>query len=380
MIIKRVQHISDISRDDWNALVRDHNPFLKHEFLAALETCGCVGGDTGWTPCHLVIYDEQRLIAASPQYIKYNSYGEFVFDWSWAEAYQQHGLAYYPKLLCAVPFTPLSGQRLLVDARYDATQLRTSLINASIQFAQQLELSSLHCLFPDQSDMDALQQRDDLSLRLGCQYHWHNQNYRDFEHYLSHFNSRKRKNINKERRQLTAQNLRFEIRHGDEMTPELWQRFYQLYCELYDRKWGAPSLNLSFFETIGRELAKQVVLVLAYRDEDCIAVALNLRSDTTLYGRHWGCSEHIPGLHFECCYYQGLEYCIEHGLQSFEPGAQGEHKIARGFLPSATWSAHWIAEPMFKKAVDDFCLREQQHMKKVIEELGKQSPFAQQTA
>ncbi len=375
MIIQRLTSLSDISSEAWNALVQDNNPFLKHEFLFALEQHGCVGGDTGWTPCHLALFDDGQLIAASPQYIKYHSYGEFVFDWSWAEAYQRHGLAYYPKLLCAVPFTPLTGQRLLIAGDYDASAIRQQMIDASIQLAQQLELSSFHCLFPETDDLKVLKQRNDLSLRLGCQYHWHNQDYRDFEHYLSHFSSRKRKNIVKERRQLATFGLRIEIRHGDEMTTELWQRFYQLYCELYDRKWGEPSLTLAFFEALGNTMPDQVVVVLAYRDDDCIAVALNLRSDTTLYGRHWGCSEQIPGLHFECCYYQGLEYCLREGLQGFEPGAQGEHKIARGFLPTATWSAHWIADPGFRKAVDDFCLREQRHMTQVIDQLNEQSPF-----
>ncbi len=375
MQITVVDNISTIDCQSWNHLVLNNNPFLKHQFLVALEKYNCVSKQCGWQPQHIVIHDaNNQLVAASPLYIKYHSHGEFVFDWAWAEAYQRNHMAYYPKLVAAIPFTPMTGQRLLIAPEVNNAATAKLLIEATIELAQASNFSSVHWLFPTQKQMNLLQQQN-LSIRLGCQYHWHNQGYKSFAHYLSHFSSRKRKNILKERHQVQQQGLEFSIKHGNEVSHEEWQLFHQYYLDIYDRKQGFPSLTLEFFDAIGATMAEQVVLVQAYRDGQCIASALNLRSDDTLYGRHWGCGESLPGLHFETCYYQGLEYCIQHGLKHFEPGAQGEHKIARGFLPSPTWSAHWIADPQFRHAIDHFCRTEVQGMKGFMQKLDSHSPF-----
>jgi len=375
MKITVVDDLSTVDRQSWNRLILDNNPFLKHQFLFALEKHNCVSKECGWQPQHILIHDNNnQLIAASPLYIKFHSHGEFVFDWSWAEAYQRNHMAYYPKLVSAIPYTPMTGQRLLISADVDNDEVGKQLIEATIELAQTNNFSSVHWLFPTEEQKDLLQQQN-LSIRLGCQYHWYNHDYESFEHYLSHFSSRKRKNVLKERRQVQQLGLKFRVLHGNEISRQEWQLFHQFYRDLYDRKWGFPSLTLGFFEEIGETLAEQVVLVQANRGEECIAVALNLRSDDTLYGRHWGCSESLPGLHFETCYYQGLEYCIKHGLQRFEPGAQGEHKIARGFLPMPTWSAHWIADPQFRDAVDHFIKTEMAEIKILMQKLGSNSPF-----
>jgi hypothetical protein len=380
MKIRFLKQLDEIDPQAWNRLVSGNDPFLKHEFLAALERHHCVGAESGWLPQHIAVYsDSGTLIGATPLYLKQNSYGEFVFDWSWAEAYQRHGLAYYPKLVCAIPFTPLTGQRLLVAATADHDAVRTALTTATIELAQQHHASSAHWLFTTPAERDLLQQQG-MALRLGCQYHWHNRGYESFDHYLEQFSSRKRKNILKERRQVQEMGVTFRILHGHEVTAAEWRLFHHYYCALYDRKWGVPSLTLGFFEEIGRTLAEQVVLVLAYRHGGCIAAALNLRSDETLYGRHWGCRDQLPALHFEACYYQGLEYCIANGLQRFEPGAQGEHKIARGFLPTATWSAHWIAHPEFRQAIAQFCRTEWTEMERQMAALQQLSPFRHDVA
>ncbi len=378
-----ISHLDDVDPQAWNTLVNDNNPFLKHEFLVALERHQCLGKETGWLPQHIVVFDDGgTLVGAAPLYLKYNSYGEFVFDWSWAEAYQRHGLAYYPKLVSAIPFTPMTGERLLMAADADQvhqTALRTIIFNTTLEVAKAHNVSSVHWLFPATADMGFLQQQG-LATRLDCQYHWHNHHYKNFTDYLECFSSRKRKNILKERRQVQEAEVTFRVLHGDEVTTAEWQLFHHYYCAIYDRKWGVPTLTLGFFEEIGRTLAAQVVLVLAYQHGECIAAALNLRSDDTLYGRHWGCREQIPALHFETCYYQGLEYCIKHGLQRFEPGAQGEHKIARGFLPAATWSAHWIAHPEFRHAIEQFAATERREVERKMVALQQLSPFRSDVA
>lgn len=380
MRVEIIKQLDDIEPLAWNRLSQGNNPFLKHEFLVALERHNCVGGKSGWLPHHIVVFSESgTLVGAAPLYLKYNSYGEFVFDWSWAEAYQRHGLDYYPKLVGTIPFTPMTGERLLIADDADQNAVRAAIINATIEIAQSCNVSSVHWLFTTVAEKEWLQQHG-LAIRLDCQYHWHNRNYKNLADYLDHFSSRKRKNILKERRQVQEAEITFRIVHGPDISADEWRLFHHYYCAIYDRKWGVPSLTLGFFEEIGQTLGEQVVLVLAYQQGECIAAALNLRSDDTLYGRHWGCREQIPALHFETCYYQGLEYCIEHGLKCFEPGTQGEHKIARGFLPSATWSAHWIAHPEFRRAIEEFTLAEQIEIEKRMAALQQLSPFRSDVA
>lgn len=266
----------------------------------------------------------------------------------------------------------------MVAKHADKQTLCEQLINTTIELAKNSNFSSAHWLFPTKEETK-LFTKQELTTRLGCQYHWHNNGYQSFEDYLKHLNARKRKNILKERRQIEKAGIKFRVLSGNEITQDEWNIFHHYYKTIYDRKWGYPSLTQAFFEEIGNTLPENIVLVLAYKQDECIAMALNLRSDHTLYGRHWGCSEYIPALHFETCYYQGLEYCIKHGLKSFEPGAQGEHKIARGFLPTATWSAHWIGHKGFADAIDEFCQREKNEMEYVIEHLTQQSPFRKKT-
>jgi len=378
MQIKILDNLGSIDRMAWNHLLSDNNPFLKYEFLSALECNHCVNEECGWQPQHIVIYDDNgKLVAASPLYLKYHSYGEFVFDWAWADAYQRNQLAYYPKLVSAIPFTPITGPRLLTAPGVNAEEMGRLLIETTINLAREHNYSSAHWLFPTTSQKNFMQHQG-LITRLSCQYHWQNRNYENFDHFLSHFSSRKRKNILKERRQVGAAGVNFRLLNGNEINSEEWQIFYKFYCEIYKRKWGSPSLSLAFFEEISSTLPEQVLLVLAYKDNKCIGAALNLRSDNILYGRHWGCSEQLPGLHFETCYYQGLEYCIKNGLERFEPGAQGEHKIARGFLPTKTWSAHWIAEPQFRQAIEQFTRNEAIEIEKMMLQLENHSPFRQQ--
>ena len=374
MRIEVVNKLSATDRHAWNRLVKFNNPFLKHEFLSALENHDCVNASCGWQANHILIYDDERLIGALPLYIKHHSYGEFVFDWSWAEAYQRNELAYYPKLVSAVPFTPMTGQRLLVADDADLEHTSKLLINTATELAEESGYSSVHWLFPTTEQKNMLQQTG-LIIRQGCQYHWQNRGYQNFDDYLSYFNSRKRKNLLKERRQVTQAGVTFRQLRGDEITAHEWRLFHKFYCEIYDRKWGFPSLSLGFFEEIGQTMPDQILLVLAYLDDNCIATALNLRSDNTLYGRHWGCSKQLPGLHFETCYYQGLEYCIQHGLERFEPGAQGEHKISRGFLPTPTWSAHWIGNEQFSNAIDHYTRTEATEMDQMMQRLLTHSPF-----
>jgi len=368
-----VQRLQSIDSQSWDRLSDGRNPFVRHAFLSALENNHCLE-EYGWYPQHILAYERDELVAAMPLYIKDNSYGELVFDWGWADAYHRAGLSYYPKLVCAIPYTPASGPRLLVAADADYTHYAWALVEHSRELAEANDMSSLHWLFTDARDTRLFRDAG-YALRLGCQFHWHNQGYESFEHYLENFTAQKRKQIKRERRRVRDQGIELEIRHGDEMSDALWQVYHDFYCSTFDRKSGMATLSLEFFQDIGRNMPRNVVVVFARRGEDYIASAFNLRGEDTLYGRHWGCRAEYHSLHFEACYYQGLDYCIEHGLQSFEPGAQGEHKISRGFLPAATWSAHWIAHPQFREVVAQYTQREQVSMQHYIDSLMDHSPF-----
>ena len=370
--------LSEVSSHDWNALAGSDIPFLRHEFLSALEKHHCVGESSGWIPQHVLIFENDTLIGAMPLYLKTNSYGELVFDWAWAEAYQRSGLHYYPKLVSAIPYTPATGPRLLIAPDADRNAIAAQLIQSALELAKHHKLSSYHCLFPDAEDLQQLTQQG-LMMRLGCQFHWHNlpgeQSYRDFNDYLDHFTSSKRKKIRRERRQVAESDVTLQRLHGNELTDEQWQAVHRHYCSTFDRLSGYATLSLEFFRELSQTMPQQLIVMLAEHDGKPVASAICFRDDTTLYGRHWGCDAHFQNLHFEACYYQGLEYCIEHKLQRFDPGAQGEHKISRGFLPTPTWSAHWIADPTFKNAIDDFLQRERLGMQHYIDELSEHSPF-----
>jgi predicted N-acyltransferase len=377
MLQQRIIHAMDaVPAAQWNALTGTHIPFLRHEFLCALERHHCVGAALGWQPRHLLLFEGEQVVGAAPQYLKTNSYGELVFDWAWAEAYARSGLAYYPKLVVAIPYTPASGPRLLVHPRADHKQVADALIEHAIAHADSLRVSSLHWLFPQQQDLEHLTGHG-LLPRLGCQFHWHNQNYRDFDDFLSRFTSAKRKKIRQERRAVTEAGVVMRRLYGEELSEAQWQAVHRHYRSTFDRRGGHATLTLAFFLEMSRLLPRQLIVMLAEHQGQPVASAICWRDADTLYGRHWGCDEHFHNLHFEACYYQGLEYCIEHRLQRFDPGAQGEHKISRGFLPTPTWSAHWIADARFRQAIEDFLRRETVAMRAYMQELDGHSPFKQ---
>jgi predicted N-acyltransferase len=370
--------LGEIAAEAWNALAGDENPFVSHEFLRALEESGSVGGDTGWLPRHLVVEDLDRtLLGAVPLYIKAHSYGEYVFDHGWAEAWQRAGGRYYPKLLAAVPFTPVPGPRILASPGGDAQARRRMIAETLVAAAQQLGVSSLHVNFIGEADRAALAECGCL-MRLGYQFHWDNRGYRNFDDFLGALASRKRKAIRKERRAVAEQGIAIRRLTGDDLRPADWDVFYELYIRTSDRKWGWPYLTQDFFRRLGVVMPERAMLVLAERDGEPVGGALNLIGRDTLYGRNWGGDESVPFLHFECCYYQAIEFAIERGLARVEAGAQGEHKIQRGYLPVETWSAHWIRDPGFRDAIEDFLARETPSVRHEIAVLREFGPYRQE--
>ena len=374
-----VQKIADISAADWDACAcpgtQAYNPFLSHAFLMALEDSGCVGRGTGWGAVHLTVTDETgQLVAAAPQYLKHHSQGEYVFDHSWADAYERAGGNYYPKLLIAVPFTPATGPRLLVADHPHADAARTALITASISSARQLEVSSLHANFVNPSDADALE-RGGFLRREDRQFHWYNQDYRDFQDFLDQLSSRKRKQIRKERESAISAGIDVVALSGPDLREEHWDAFYAFYMDTGGRKWGRPYLNRTFFSLLGERLSQDVVLVMARRNGRWIAGALNLLGSDALYGRNWGCIEDHPCLHFEVCYYQAIDFAIQRKLARVEAGAQGEHKLARGYRPTITHSMHWIRDPNFRSAVANYLVAERRAVEAQVEMLDAHLPF-----
>lgn len=377
MKIKILNRLDDIESAQWDGLLVHTDPFVQHAFLSALERHECVGDEYGWWPRHVTLWDDQGgLVAAAPMYLKNNSYGELVFDWAWADAYERSGRDYYPKLVMAVPYTPATGPRMLVRPGADRQTCRQKLLEGAIDLAREKGYSSLHCLFPREEEMSALVGQG-LSQRVGCQFHWHNRGYRSFDDFLSTLSAKKRKNIRQERRRVAQAGIELRRFHGDEMDEAMWGHWQRFYRSTFERKSGYPTLSESFFRELGRTMGRSIIIVFAYRkgSENPLAGALMFRSDTTLYGRHWGCDESYDGLHFEACYYQGLEYAIEQGLARFEPGAQGEHKVSRGFEPTSTYSAHWIAEPDFRAAVDKFVDHEHWMICEYMQELSQRLPY-----
>lgn len=366
--------MAELNQNAWNALVKDNNPFLRYEFLQALEEHNSVGEHFGWLPRHIAIYENDDLIAAMPVYEKYNSYGEFVFDNAWADAWQRVGLPYYPKLVVAVPYTPTMGQRLLVK-HDDVAQLNRMLLDTLKALAEKRQASGVHILFPETKEQDWLQQQAGMFSRHDCQFHWRNQAYQCFDDFLSALTAKKRKNIRQERRRVVNAGVTFRVLDGHTATAKDWQEFSFFYQNTFDEKWGTATLNEAFFNAVAKALPEQIVLVMADQHDECIAGALMYRSDTALYGRYWGCSKHIDALHFEACYYQGIEYCIEQGLQRFEPGAQGEHKIARGFVPTQTRSSHWLAENPFQASIEQFVQHEKEATAQYVEDCMQHIPY-----
>jgi len=354
-------------------------PFMRHEFLAAQERHGCVGDQFGWLPRHLALRDESgSLVAAAPCYLKFNSYGEFVFDWAWADAYRRAGVAYYPKLLVASPYTPATGMRILTGDTPNRAEYVTALIRGANGAAEKLGVSSVHWLFTTEEETVFLE-RAGLMRRMGCQFHWENQGYASFDDLLATLSAAKRKKIKRERRRVREAGIEFRVLRGEEVSENEWGLFHTLYRDTFDKRGGIPTLSLGFFREIARTMGHNLLLVFAYRSGKLVAAAFNLIGSKTLYGRHWGCFQDFHSLHFEACYYQGLDYCIANGLQRFEPGAQGEHKISRGFLPARTWSAHWIADDRFRTAIGRFLDLERDGMEDYLAEMRTRSPYKRTT-
>lgn len=369
MELKIAASLSELKPAEWNRLAGE-DPILRHEFLSALHESGCATPETGWTPQFLLVREHGQLAGAAPLYLKTHSYGEYVFDWAWADAYYRHGVHYYPKLLSAVPFTPVSGARMLAST--DAMRLR--LIDAALGLARDIGVSSLHCLFPPPAEA-ALMAARGMMLRQGVQFHWSNRGYADFEGFLAQLNHDKRKKIRQERRRVRDAGIRFEWREGSGISGSDWRFFVRCYNRTYREHHSTPYLNLEFFERIGRTMPENLLMVVALRENRPIAASFNMHNGKRLFGRYWGAIEYHPALHFEVCYYQVIEYCIARGITAFEGGAQGAHKIARGLLPVETRSAHWLAHPQFSAAVGEFLGRECRGMAYHIDELTERSPF-----
>lgn len=361
--------LGEIDPFEWDRLAGTQ-PFLRHAFLHALETSGCASRRTGWIARHLTLWRDGTLVGAVPLYEKTHSRGEYVFDWAWADAYARHGLPYYPKLVCAVPFSPIPGPRILA---HDAAT-RAALIDTLLDFARLSDASSLHILFPCANDVQALRAAG-MQIRDGVQFHWRNDGWDSFDCFLDSLARDKRKKIRQERRRVREAGIALRWLRGAEIEPQHWRFFHRCYVNTYRARGHQPYLSLEFFLALARSIPDCLLLLLAERDDTPIAAALNLCDGTALYGRYWGEVDHVPLLHFEACYYQGIEWCIEHGVERFEGGAQGEHKLARGLLPARTASAHWLRDERFAGAVCDYLARETAGVEQYLDELEEHSPF-----
>ena len=365
--LRVLDSLTGIDAAQWNNLTSGH-PFLRYELFRALHDSGCATERTGWLPQFVTLWDEGRLCGAMPLYLKSHSYGEYVFDWAWADAYERHGLGYYPKLLSAVPFSPISGPRILAAT----PALRATLVRATLDLAR--KTSSLHVLFPPENEARELEAAG-MMLRRGVQFHWQNQGYADFDDFLSVLSHDKRKKIRQERRRVRDAGIVFRHLVGKDIRHENWSFFNRCYALTYRAHNSTPYLNLAFFEQLGATLPEHMLLIIAERNGKPLAAALNVFSDAVLYGRYWGATGFVPNLHFETCYYQAIEFAIEREINVIEGGAQGEHKMARGFLPSGTWSAHWLAHPQFADAVERFLAREAAGIAGYVDELNERTPF-----
>jgi predicted N-acyltransferase len=367
--IKIHSSITEISPIAWNKLIKDQF-LLSHEFLACMETNQCIGDHFGWITRIIALYQNDHLMAVMPLYKKYNNYGEFVFDYAWADAFEQSGLPYYPKLVSTIPYTPATGQRLLAVDNESCVLL----LAAVKAYTKEAKLSGLHSLFFPVSELKYYQEQD-FCFRQDIQYHWHNQNYHCFDDFLSTLVRRKRKNIIQERRRVEKENINIRVLNGHKTCLLDWQNFILFYQNTFYEKSGIPTINLPFFLDIAKQKPDNILLILADLNDRCIAGALMYISGDTLYGRHWGCIEEINSLHFELCYYQGIEYCIQHGLQRFESGAQGQHKMARGFIPTLTTSAHWITDADFHRSIHQWCKVESEAVTQYYRDLQLHSPY-----
>jgi predicted N-acyltransferase len=373
--VELVPGIDRVDAASWDALAGPDQPFLSHAFLLALEESGSASRETGWLPLHLVVRSGGRILAGAPMYLKSHSYGEYIFDWGWANAYERAGGTYYPKLQVAVPFTPVPGPRLLVHPAAAPTA-RSAVIQGLLAAAEQLEVSSLHVTFCSEAERHAMGAAGLLE-RQGVQYHWHNRGYACFDDFLAGLKSSRRKTIRKERARIADQGLSFEALSGVMLTPDVWDAFYPFYLKTVDKRWGSAYLTKRFFRRLGEVMPERVVLIMVRHEGRHVAGALNLVGSDTLYGRVWGCRREFDFLHFEACYYQAIDYAIAHGLARVEAGAQGMHKLQRGYEPVATHSAHWIRDAGFRDAVEHFLRQERLQTAAELEELRSLLPYRQ---
>ncbi len=364
----------DLSETEWRQLATDGDPFVSRAFLGAAEQTGTTDGILGWRAMHLALRDDHdRLVGLLPLYLRHHSYGDFASDWTWEAAWHQAGLDYYPKLVSGVPFTPSPGPRLLAADGADPG-IAAALIAAAIELTAECGASSWQCLFVRECDRSHLESAG-LVMRRGVQFHWRNRGYRDFADFLAGFTAEKRKKLKRERRAVSEAGLRVEARHGDEIEAPLWQAIHRHYRNTFERYASPASFSVEFFRRVGAALAQRMVVFVAFQGERPVASAICYRDGSALYGRHWGTDIACPGLHFELCYYAGIEYAIAHGLQRFEPGAHGEHKVARGFEPMPTWSAFWIADPWLREAVARFVKREDGAVQDYQAEMAGHLPY-----
>jgi uncharacterized protein len=370
--LRVIDSLSAVPAAAWDELVGDA-PLLSHAFLHALHETGCASPETGWTPRYLTAWQSDALVGAMPLYVKAHSYGEYVFDWSWADAYRRHGRRYYPKLVCAVPFTPATGPRLIAGT----PGLRAQLLDGALALLEDRRLSSLHILFPEAQE-SSLCERAGLLMRESVQFHWTNPGFGNFDDFLAAMNHAKRKNIRQERRKLGSAGISFRRLVGSEIRPAHWEFFFHCYAKTYSEHHSTPYLTLDFFRRIGETMADNVLLVLGESGGEPICAALDIFSASTLWGRYWGTEMYVPGLHFEACYYQAIEFCIERGITLFEGGAQGVHKLARGLMPVATLSAHAISDADFARAIGAFLADERSEVARTVDELERASPFRQE--
>jgi len=369
-VIRILDSLAGVDPSQWDALVGDGNPFVSHAFLHGMEEHGCLREDYGWQPHHLALYEDERLVGAVPAYLKGNSHGEFVFDFAWAHAYERAGGDYYPKLLAAAPYSPVPGPRLLAtSAKY-----KRLLVAGLVAETQRLGLSSVHANFLEEADLDAFDER--WLPRFDWQFHWHNQGYADFDDFLGALSSKKRKNIRQERRQAAESGLTLGMTGGADLSTADWRAIHALYESTFEMKGNHAALTSGFFRHLGRSLGNDVQVATARMGDQLVAMAFFLVGGGTLYGRYWGAVVEVPGLHFELCYYRGIDYAISHGLHTFEPGAQGEHKLARGFLPTRTHSRHYLVHDGFHEAVADALRHEARAREAYREELMEHSPYA----
>jgi len=367
--------LNAIDASEWDGLADDDYPFLRHHFLWGLEKTGCTNAESGWQPCHAVLRRGQQAIAIMPLYLKSHSYGEYVFDWAWADAWNRVGLDYYPKLVSAIPFTPATGPRICMLPEEDHDTVYRALLSGIAQLAKRQTISSFHLLFPNESVANRLVD-ESTHLRVGSQFHWFNEGFEDFEEFLTTFSSRKRKNLRRERKRVAEQGLNLKTLVGDEISAHDWEQFHHFYQLTYAKRSGHGGyLNKEFFTQTAAGMGEQVIMVRASLGDRAVAAALYFRSNDTLFGRYWGAEYEYDCLHFEACYYQGIEFCIANGLKRFDPGAQGEHKIQRGFRPIKTYSNHWIADARLSAAVGDFTRQEQVQIENYISQAKQLLPF-----